>query len=97
MKLTKKDIKAIEDLGWSVKETDYGYCLENYSPAGGDMVIEEPSKEEIIRYCDNYDAEEEFNVWYGVGRGEPTRPDELWTDCLEKGKMYDELKEALTK
>ena len=96
MKLTKKDIKAIEDLGWSFKQTKDGYFLENYSPAGGDMVIEVETKEEIIEYCENYDAEEEFDVWYGVHRGEPTRPSELWDDCLEKGKMYDALKEALT-
>lgn len=97
MKLTKKEIKAIEDLGWSVEKTEDGYCLENWSPAGGDMVIEEKTKEGIIEYCENYDAEEEFNCWWGAKRGEPTTPSELWEDCLEKGKMYDALKEVLTK
>lgn len=95
MKLTKKDIMAIEELGWSVHKTSNGYCLENYSPEGGDMVIEEQDKEGIINYCDNYDAEEEFEVWYGAHNGEPLNPGELWQDCLDKGEMYDKLKEVL--
>lgn len=97
MKLTKKEIKQIENLGWSVKETEDGYFLENYSPAGGDMVVETNSKdkEEIINYCDTYDADEEFDIWYGVHRGEPTIPSELWEDCLAKGKMFEELSNAI--
>ena len=95
MKLTQKDIKAIENVGWSVKKTEDGYCLENWSPAGGDMVIEAKDKEGIIRYCEYYDAEEEFNVWYNARRGEPILPGDLWQDCLEKGEMYDALKKAL--
>lgn len=95
MKLTKKDIKAIEKLGWSVEKTSDGYVLENYSPSGGDMVIEEKTKEDIIEYCENYDAEEEFSVWYGANNGEPSCPGDLWEDCLEKGKMYQELADVL--
>lgn len=97
MKLTKKNIKDIEGLGWYVKKTEDGYFLENYSPAGGDMVIEEPDKEGIIQFCENFDPEEEFKVWYGANRGEPSSPGDLWNDCLEQVEMYDKLKEALTK
>ena len=95
MKLTKKDIKAIEDLDWSVEKTGNGYVLENYSPCGGDMVIEAKTKEEIIDYCDTYDAEEEFKVWYGANNGEPSNPGELWQDCVDKGHMYEDLSLAL--
>lgn len=97
MKLTKKEIEVIEELGWSVEETESGYFLENFSPAGGDMVIEVPDKEGIINYCENYDAEDEFNVWWGVGKGEPSTPSELWQDCLDKGEMFKQLKELLIK
>ena len=96
-KLTKKDIKAIEELGWSVEKIDNTYCLENYSPCGGDMVIEAETKEEIIEYCDGYDADDEFNCWYGAKKGEPQTPSELWQDCLDKGEMYQALKDVLTK
>ena len=95
MKLTKKDIKKIEDLGWSVKETEDGYFLENYSPAGGDMIIEVPDKEGIIEYCDGYDPDEEFDAWWHAGRGEPSTPSDLWEDCLEKGKMFEALANVL--
>lgn len=94
-KLTKKEIKAIEELGWSVEKTDDGYCLENYSPCGCDMCVEIESKEALIEYCENFDAEEEFNVWYGANRGEPSCPGDLWQDCLDMQEMYDNLKEAL--
>ena len=96
MKLTKKDIKKIEDLGWSVEvHKDGSYCLENFSPAGGDMIIEEDSKEDIITHCENFDADEEFDLWYGANRGEPSTPSELLRDCEEQAKMYEQLAEAL--
>lgn len=94
-KLTKKDIKSIEGLGWSVKKTENGYYLENYSPCGGDMIIEEPDKEGIISYCENFDLEEEFSVWYGAHNGEPECPGDLWQDCLDMEEMYQKLKEVL--
>lgn len=94
-KLTKKDIKDIEELGWSVEKTDDGYCLETYSNCGGDMVIEAKTKEEIITQCENYDEEEEFRVWYGTNNGEPSNPKHLWDDCLDKGEKYEQLKEVL--
>lgn len=97
MKLTKKDIKAIEELGWSIHiHNDGAYFLENYSPAGCDMVIEDvASKEEIIERCESFDPEEEFNVWYGAHNGEPECPGDLWQDCLDMEEMYDKLKEVL--
>ena len=97
-KLTKKDIKLIEGLGWSFQQYEDGsYCLENYSPAGCDMVIEAENREEIIDYCKNFDPEEEFNVWYGAHNGEPSCPGDLWQDCLDMEEMYQALKNLLTK
>lgn len=98
MKLTKKEIQAIEKLGWSVEQDEDGYILENYSPCGGDMVIDGvKTKEEIIDYCNGFDPEEEFDCWYGAKNGEPTSPGELWEDCLAKEEMYQALKELLDK
>ena len=95
MKLTKKDIKAIENLGWSVEKSGSVYWLTNYSPADGDMGFEAQTKEEIIKFCDNYDPDEEFKVWYGANRGEPGSPGDLWEDCEAKGKMYQALADVL--
>jgi len=95
MKLTKANIKAIEDLGWSVEKTDFGYCLENYSPAGEELVIEVEDKESIISYCDNYDCDEHFELWYGANRGEPSSPRALMDDCDAIGEMLEQLGEVL--
>ena len=97
MKLTKKDIQAIEKLGWSVEETENGYFLENWSDGGCDMVIEGKTKEELINSCKCYDAEEQFRVWYGANNGEPSNPGDLWADCLQQGEMYDALLKVLEK
>ena len=98
-RLTKKDIKAIEGLGWSVEKDDNGnYTLENYSPCGCDMVVENiESKEELMTYCQQFDPEEEFNVWYGANNGEPSCPGDLWQDCLDMEEMYSQLLKALEK
>lgn len=97
MKITKKIIKAIESLHWSVRKSDDGtYTLENFSPAGGDMVIEGVrTTEDIIEYCDNFDPDEEFDLWYGANRGEPSTPRELLRDCEAQAQMYDELDNVL--
>ena len=95
MELTKNKIKAIEDLGWSVQETEDGYVFRNYSPADGEMYIEEPTLEGVIDYCENFDADEEFDVWYGANRGEPSSPSALIEDCKEQERMYQELAELL--
>lgn len=97
MKLTKTDIKAIEKLGWSVQETENGYCLENWSDAGCDMIIRGETKEYIINSCKCYDAEETFRLWYGANNGEPSNPGRLWEDCLQQGEMYDALLKVLEK
>lgn len=95
MELTKEDIQKIEDLGWCVEKTEYGYSLRNYSPSDGDMSFDAQSKEDIISYCENFDPEEEFDLWYGVHRGEPTSPSELWRDCMDKQEMYEQLANIL--
>ena len=95
MKLTKTNIKAIEDLGWSVEVNEDGYCLETWSDAGCDMVVEGKTKEELINSCKCYDAEEEFRVWYGANCGEPSNPGRLWEDCLQQGEMYEALLKVL--
>ena len=96
VRLTKKEIERISGLGWSVKETEDGYVLENWSDGGGDMVIEAKTKQEIIDQCDSYDEEDEFRVWYGANNGEPSNPQHLWNDCLDKGEKYQTLRDALS-
>lgn len=47
-KLTKKVIKAIENLGWLVEEYNEEYMLEQSSPAGEDIVEYIRKGEDIV-------------------------------------------------
>ena len=61
------------------------------------MIIEGiKTKEEIIDRC-SFDPEEEFKVWYGACRGEPSNPGELWEDCVAMERMYQALEDLLTR
>ncbi len=96
MKLTKVDIKKIEDLGWNVRENTKDFiCIRNYSPAGEDMTLEVNSREDLITACENFDVDEHFELWYGANNGEPSTPRLLLQDCEAQAKMYEALAEAL--
>lgn len=96
MKLTKEDVKKIEDLGWTVQKNQTGnIVIANYSPSGEDMTTEVSSKEELISVCEDFDPDEHFDLWYGANRGEPSSPSELIRDCDDQLEMYEALAEAL--
>ena len=98
MKLSKKLIKAIESTIPEIGITDKGDYFSVYvdNRCGEDFTIEinkgKDEVEELITSCDNYDAEEEFSVWYGANRGEPSNPGVLWNNCEEIGESLEHLK-----
>lgn len=99
-KLTKKQIAKIEDIGWNVDVGEDGYyTLQSWSPADGEMNIYAKSVEEIIDQCENYDVDEEFNIYWEAKhngfRGVPSTPTALYNDCVAKGEMYEELARVL--
>lgn len=74
--MTKKEIKAnikvLEENGIEfINQDENSYEFEAFTPAGGDMVIvlDEPSKEELEKYIDNFDINEEVIMWWRDGRG----------------------------
>ena len=97
MKLNKKIIKAIEkkipEIGIREEEKYYSVYVDN--PCGQDFSYEiakgENEIEDLISCCDNYDAEEEFRVWYGANNGEPSNPGVLWDNCEEIGETLRNL------
>lgn len=95
--MTKGLIEVIEKCGWIVRETEDGLELENYSPAGEDLVIEiscADDKECAKELQDNYvqfDADEHATMWYGKNRGEPSSIRELLNDADEINDMFYEL------
>ena len=75
--MTKKEIKAninvLEENGIEfINQDENSYEFEAFTPAGGDMVIilEEPSKEELEKYIDNFDINEEVLMWWRDGKGD---------------------------
>ena len=74
MKLTKKQIKLIEDNSvFSVEETSDGYELSWYTDAGEDYsfyVTKDNPVGEIIDYAEDFDPEDHAASWLG-GPGAP--------------------------
>ena len=74
MKLTKKQIKIIEDnTAFSVEDVGDGYEISWYTDAGEDYsfyVTKDESINEIIDYVENFDPEEHAAMWFG-GPGAP--------------------------
>ena len=97
MKLTKKLIKELEKSVPEVGITDEGdyYSVYVDNPCQQDFSFEitkgEDEVENLITCCDNYDAEEEFRVWYGANNGEPSNPGVLWENCEEIGETLRNL------
>lgn len=68
----KKNIEVLEENGITLISNDgESYEFEAFTPAGGDMVIilDEPSKEELEKYVDNFDINEEVLMWWSNGSG----------------------------
>ncbi len=68
----EKNIEVLEENGIEfINQDGESYEFEAFTPAGGDMVIilDEPSKEELEKYVDNFDINEEVLMWWSNGRG----------------------------
>lgn len=96
-KLSKKVIKAIEKLGWIVREYEKDYELENCSPAGENL-IENISKDEdyLTQFWNlyhNFDEDEHVEMWVKARdtvRGVPSISTLVW-DSEKITEMYQEL------
>lgn len=98
MKLTKEIIKASEVAAPSITINDEGdyYLIQVDNSCGEDFSFEiNKSKneiEEIISYCEDFDAGEHFKLWYGANRGEPSDPVELMDNCKEIADNLEKLR-----
>ncbi len=92
--------KALEKLGWSVSDVGDEYEIENWSPAGEDLV-EYLDKDDIIESVqilyDNYDPDEHAGLYIqdrGT-RGIPSSIKVLLDDADRIEDMYHELRDAI--
>lgn len=74
--MTKKEINAnievLEENGIALISNDgESYEFESFTPAGGDMciILDEPSKDKLQEYVDNFDINEEVLMWWRNGSG----------------------------
>ena len=93
--LNERVIKAIEGLGWVVKEYDEEYMLEQSSPAGEDIVEYISKDEDVISQVwdiyNSFDEDEHVEMWLQAKQngtaGVPSAR-ELVKDAEEIRQMY---------
>ena len=104
MSLSRKQRKISEDLGWNIEIEEYydGKCyyISQYSPLGEDFgfgVSYDDPINDIIRYYNNYDAEEhaEMFIEFRGKNGVPNSIKALLEDAEDIAKMLEELVKAL--
>ena len=100
MKLTKKLIKKIKNIGFFVEEYENEYYFSKYSPAGQNFhfyidkteieTVEELANA-VYKYYENYDCSEEAYIWLdntGHGKnGAPYDMKDLYED-MEACEQY---------
>ena len=66
---SNKDFLENHDI-YCDKMDDGGWELESYTDGGGDQLIyiDNLTREELIEYLENYDVNEETNLWFPNGR-----------------------------
>ena len=98
----QKLIDKAEKLGWGVDIDDENYIsFEIWDSSGGDFVVEfnfNGTKEDLIQkiesYYDNYDVNEEFDLYYEAGKhgfGGVPEPEELMSAMKERKNLLKDL------
>ena len=96
MKLTKKIIKQIENkTSCGVSDNGNHYSIYVDNSCGEDFSFDinkgKDELEDIIRYCDDFDVDEHFKLWYGANNGEPSDVRTLLENCEEIKEHLQEL------
>ena len=99
-----KQLDLAESMGWSVEVFENEETLiENYSPAGEDLVfyigIGEPFSDGVRRLASEFDPDEHVELWIeSRGKnGVPSSVRELAEDAEKIKQMLQELADALEK
>lgn len=104
--MNKQVLNTINNVGnvyCELEDDKKYYAIQIDNPAGEDFLIEVPktkTSEEIdfiINYCENFDPEEHFALWYGANRGEPSSVQCLLDNCNDIADTLDKLAETLRK
>lgn len=100
MTITEKQIEVMESLDWRIHDSGEDIEIENYSPAGEDLVFTlygETLLEAVTELYESYDAEEHAELWID-NRGKNGVPEsirELLDDADSIEEMLRELAVAI--
>lgn len=90
--------KLLEKNGFEVEKTPDGWEIAQYTPAGEDWRLYFDKLVDIVPYADNFDEEEEFNMWVEAKRagvsGVPSHA-ELWQDQLWKKNTLNDVADVI--
>ena len=100
MRLNKKIIALIESkCNVSVGDEGKYYTFYVDNACDEDYQFEinkgENDIEDVINYCDGFDADEHFKMWYGANKGEPQDARTLLDNCEEIGENLKGLRDLL--
>ena len=85
-KIEQSNKEFLEDHDITCTECDNGWELESYTDGGGDQIvyIDNLTREELVEYLQDYDVNEETNLWFPdgqPGKGVPfDNYKDLWDD-----------------
>lgn len=103
LKISKKVIKAIKNLEWSIREYDDYYEIETWSPAGENLIETIYKDKDIVEQFweiyYNFDEEEHVEMWAGA-RGKVGGVPSIITlvcDAEKISEMYKQLALAVEK
>lgn len=100
MTITEKQIEVMESLDWRIHDGGEDIEIENYSPAGEDLVFTlygETLLEAVTELYESYDAEEHAELWIDSRgkNGVPGSIRELLDDADSIEEMLRELAVAI--
>ena len=95
-KLLRKQINAFEECGWTVRQNEGDFYIQQSSPAGEDIVeyfeYHKSIVDQIQEKLDSFDADEHAAMWYNARPcGQPTSMRELIKDADAIKEMYETL------
>lgn len=87
----------LEEKGFTVREYDGCFEIQQYTPAGEDWCITLEWLSDIKDFADNFDPEEQLEMWIKADVSCKPRVSELWKDQLWKKELLNSIVEELSK
>lgn len=89
--------RALEKNGFRVEKDDNGWNISQFTPAGEDWNIYVAKLDDFITIAENFDPEEEFEIWFENRHKVAGVPpiSELWKDQVWKQEILNKVLEDI--